>query len=141
MSLLKAGPRSGQGTHCRARRRSAVLGVLFVAAAAASACAQGEDASRRSPDTSGSPRAASGTAQTFAASDSQHVVLAVKGMYCASCEQTVVTMLRRTAGVLRADVNFDRGEAAVSYDSTLTSPEQLVQVVRSLGYHASVKRT
>ena len=104
------------------------------------ACARGDDPSSNL-NRSERPAAASPAAQAVAGVDSQRVVLAVKGMYCASCEQTVVTMLRRTAGVIRADVSVQRGEATVSYDSTRTSPAQLVQIVKSLGYDAAVKRT
>lgn len=138
MFLFKAVARSDHGKPYLLRPGSAILTVLVIAIAA-SACTGGQEASR-SPDTA-SRVAASPTARTVASSDTQHVVLAVRGMYCASCEQTVVTMLRRTAGVLRADVSVEQGEAAVSYDSTRTSPAQLVQIVKTLGYDASVKRT
>lgn len=118
-------------------RRSRILAVLGIVATA-SGCT-GEKTSR-GPDTASSATA-SQTPPTLAAADTQHVVLSVKGMYCASCEQTVVTMLRRTAGVLRADVSVEKAEATVSYDSARTSPEKLVQVVKTLGYEASVKPT
>jgi copper chaperone CopZ len=80
-------------------------------------------------------------ASTAPPADTQRVVLGVKGMYCASCERTVTAMLRRTPGVLRANVNVDRAEATVVYDSARTSPAKLVEVVTTLGYDASVKRT
>ena len=114
------------------------LAALAVAAIG-TACSSGRDVIGRR-DTSASRVAPSATPAT-AAADTQRVVLAVKGMYCASCEQTVVTMLRRTAGVVRAEVSVERGEAAVAYDSARTSPAQLVQVIKALGYDASVKRT
>ena len=119
-------------------RPSLALAALVVGAVG-SACSSGRDAIRQT-DTAASPAAASATL-TSAAADTQRVVLAVKGMYCASCEQTVATMLRRTAGVVRAEVSVERGEATVSYDSARTSPAQLVQVIKALGYDASVKRT
>lgn len=120
--------------------------VLIAGAPLACTSTRGESASdtaaanpvRTSSATSSSQ---SSVASTIADADSQRVVLDVKGMYCASCEQTVVTMLRRTAGVIRAEVSIQHGEATVSYDSTRTSPAQLVQVVKSLGYTASVKPT
>lgn len=78
---------------------------------------------------------------TAAAIDTQHVVLSVRGMYCESCESTVTAMLRRTPGVLRADVSVSRGEAAVVYDAGRVSPKNLVDVVKTLGYTASMKGT
>lgn len=137
MSLLKPAARKHQRESSHAGRRSVLLAVLLTTSGA-SACTRGQDASRN-PDTSAASAAAS-PARTVPTSDTQHVVLAVKGMYCASCERTVATMLRRTAGVVRADVSVERGEATVSYDSARTSPEQLAQVVKALGYDASVKR-
>lgn len=124
----------------RAVVRRPVLAAVILLAVVPLACMGGEDAARNT-NSSASRAVASPQTPAIAAADTQRVVLAVKGMYCASCEQTVVTMLRRTAGVLKADVSVERGEATVSYDSTRTSPAQLVQVVKTLGYEASVKRT
>lgn len=117
-----------------------LLPAVLILAGVALACT-GAPATSRTPDKSASRAASSPSAQAITTAGTQQVVLAVKGMYCASCEQTVVTMLRRTAGVMKADVSVERGEATVSYDSTRTSPAQLVQVVKTLGYEASVKRT
>lgn len=77
----------------------------------------------------------------LAAADTQRVAFSVKGMYCESCERTVAAMLRRTPGVLSADVSIERSEAIIAYDSARTSPAKLVDVIGSLGYVASVKRT
>lgn len=90
------------------------------------------------------PDARHGTASSaaaVAATDTQHVVINVKGMYCASCESTVTAMLRRTPGVLCANVSVDNGEATVVYDSARTSPAKLVNVITALGYTASVRGT
>lgn len=126
---------------------SALLATVLIAGAPL-ACTSTRGESVASDTSSASAAAASpasnpqsSTASTVQAADSQRVVLDVKGMYCASCEHTVVTMLRRTAGVIRAEVSVERGEATVSYDSTRTSPAQLVQIVKSLGYTAAVKTT
>ena len=120
--------------------RASTLAAVFVLAGGAFACSEAREESRAAAS-SGASAAASPAVPSVATADTQQVVLAVKGMYCASCERTVVAMLRRTAGVIKADVNVERGEATVSYDSTRTSPAQLVQVVKTLGYEASVKRT
>lgn len=68
-----------------------------------------------------------------------HVALSVKGMFCESSESTVTAMLRRTPGVLGADVSVERSEAVILYDSTRTSPTKLVDVIGTLGYSAAVK--
>lgn len=71
--------------------------------------------------------------------DSQQVALSVKGMYCKSCESTIAAMLRRTPGVLTADVSVARSEAVVLYNSSRTSPTKLIDVIGTLGYNASLK--
>lgn len=124
-------------------RRAALVGAAtaFVLAAVAMAC---DTAPRRAEASADSTRAAaspSASRPVGAATDTQLVVLNVKGMYCASCERTVTAMLLRTPGVLRADVSVDRGEATVVYDARRTTPTRLVAVVTTLGYDASVKRT
>ena len=138
MSLSKSAASSNHDRPCLLNRGPAIL-VVIVIAAMTSACPRDQDASR-SPDTASSATA-SQIPQALAPVDTQHVVLAVKGMYCTSCEQTVGTMLRRTAGVLRAEVSVEKAEATVSYDASRTSPDQLIKVVKTLGYDASVKPT
>ncbi|MGI9077112.1 MAG: heavy-metal-associated domain-containing protein [Gemmatimonadaceae bacterium] len=71
--------------------------------------------------------------------DTQQVVLRVKGMTCESCERTVTIMLSRTPGVIRASVSYARREATVLYDASRTAPPALIEVVKRLGYSASVK--
>ena len=116
-------------------------GVALVIAAMAAACGTIKDKATAGADIAAVRQRSPQTALSTVTADTQRVVIAVKGMYCSSCEQTIVTMLRRTAGVVRADVSLDRAEATVSYDSSRTPPTQLVQVVKSLGYDASVKHT
>lgn len=73
--------------------------------------------------------------------DTRQVVLHVDGMYCTSCEHTVTAMLKRTPGVVGATVSVQRAEAVVSYDLARTSPATLVDVIRRLGYTASLPHT
>jgi len=79
-------------------------------------------------------------AVTSVVADTQRVVLQVNGMYCTSCESTIATMLKRTAGVVRASVSVQRADAVIVYDPARTSPARLIDVIRSLGYTASVRR-
>lgn len=74
------------------------------------------------------------------AADTQRVAINVSGMYCASCETTVRTMLKRSPGVIAAEVNVDRGLAVVTYDSAKTTPAKLADVINRLGYKATLPR-
>ena len=84
-----------------------------------------------------SPAPAS-AAKTVVVADTQRVTIKVTGMFCESCAVTVRAMLKRTDGVQSATVDGKRGEAVVSYDPTMTTPQALVDVINRLGYKASL---
>lgn len=69
----------------------------------------------------------------------QRVVLDVSGMFCTSCERTVMAMLTRTPGVVGAEVSVARREAIILYDPARTTPAALITVVKGLGYRAAVR--
>ncbi len=55
-------------------------------------------------------------------------------MTCAACAVSVESMLKATAGVKDAAVNFANQTAWVEYDNKLTSPRELQKSVQSIGY-------
>lgn len=55
-------------------------------------------------------------------------------MTCAACAISVESMLKSVTGVRNAGVNFANQTAWVEYDSTVATPADLQQVVRSIGY-------
>jgi P-type Cu2+ transporter len=55
-------------------------------------------------------------------------------MTCAACAVSVESILKSTAGVKDAGVNFANQTAWVEYDKTQTKPSQLQDSVRSIGY-------
>lgn len=58
----------------------------------------------------------------------------VLGMSCASCAVRVDKTLNKQQGVCEATVNFASGMATVSYDSNVTSPDELRVAVLQAGY-------
>jgi Cu+-exporting ATPase len=62
----------------------------------------------------------------------------VSGMSCAACSGKVQRSLETSSGVSGANVNLMTGTATVSYDPAATSPERLVDVIRSTGYGAEL---
>ncbi len=62
----------------------------------------------------------------------------VTGMTCAACSARIQRTLERTEGVTGANVNLMTGAATVTYDPAATSPEQLVETIRSTGYGAEL---
>ncbi len=69
----------------------------------------------------------------------EHVKIAIEGMHCTSCAHGIKAMLKRTPGVIAAEVSFERREAVVEYDSSRTSPEKIVEAIDKMGYKAKVK--
>ncbi len=66
-----------------------------------------------------------------------YVDLAISGMTCASCAVRIERRLSKLEGV-RAAVNFASEQATVSYDRSLTSVDELIRAVESVGYEAAV---
>jgi len=67
----------------------------------------------------------------------QHIDLPITGMTCASCASRVERNLNGIDGVT-ATVNFATERAAVDYDPTATTPDDLVGAVAAAGYAASL---
>ncbi len=76
------------------------------------------------------PAASAGSAR------SDRVELAIEGMTCASCATRIEKRLNRLDGVA-ASVNFAGEQAAVSFDPSQVSVEDLMAAVEAAGYHAS----
>jgi P-type Cu2+ transporter len=55
-------------------------------------------------------------------------------MTCAACAVSVESMLKETAGVANASVNYANQSALVEYDASRIKPADLQNVVRSIGY-------
>jgi len=68
----------------------------------------------------------------------ERVVLPVSGMTCAACQSRVQRTLSKTPGVTDASVNLMLANATVTFDPTVTSPEALVERIRSTGYDAEL---
>lgn len=80
------------------------------------------------------------TAATAVANEApSKVELTISGMHCESCADGIKAMLKRTEGVLAAEVSYERREAVVEYDPAKTSPDKIVAAVEKLGYKAAVK--
>lgn len=72
-------------------------------------------------------------------SRAERVVIGVEGMYCDSCAAGIKSMLKRTSGVVAADVSYQRKEAVVDYDPEKITPEKIVETINNLGYKAKIK--
>uniref|UniRef100_A0A8D2AQN5 Copper-transporting ATPase 2 n=1 Tax=Sciurus vulgaris TaxID=55149 RepID=A0A8D2AQN5_SCIVU len=66
------------------------------------------------------------------------VVLAITGMTCASCIQSIEGMLSQRKGVKRVSVSLANGTGTFLYDPSVISPEELRAAVEDMGFEASV---
>ncbi len=60
-------------------------------------------------------------------------------MQCSSCAVGIKAMLKRTPGVVSAEVSLEKKEAMVEFNPSETSREKIVEAINNLGYRASVK--
>ncbi len=70
----------------------------------------------------------------------KRVSLAIQGMHCSSCATGIHAMLKRTPGVIRAEVSYPRRQALVDYDAGKTSPGKIVETIEKLGYKATIRK-
>ena len=64
----------------------------------------------------------------------EHAEIALLGMTCANCANTIQRRLNKVEGVISAEVNYANEKAAVEYVPSVTSYSDLVAAVRKAGY-------
>ncbi|MFC0182357.1 Cu2+-exporting ATPase [Pseudarcicella hirudinis] len=62
------------------------------------------------------------------------LMLPVTGMTCAACANSVENIISRQPGVIEASVNFANESAKIQIDPEITSPENIREAVRTIGY-------
>ena len=77
------------------------------------------------------------TTSTLAASKT--VTLSVPGMDCPVCPITVKKALTKVDGVTKAEVNFDKRQAVVTYDDAKANVEALTRATTNAGYPSTLK--
>ena len=59
-------------------------------------------------------------------------------MHCANCANTIGRNLKRTPGVDQVNVSYANERAVIDYDPKQVSPQQMIDVVKDLGYGAAL---
>lgn len=77
-------------------------------------------------------------AQVVNKQNAENITLTLGGMWCSSCAWLVSEQLKRTSGVVNAEVSFIQQQANLTFDSAITNPNLLKKRVRSLGYQAAL---
>ncbi|MEN9328391.1 MAG: hypothetical protein RI947_1199, partial [Candidatus Parcubacteria bacterium] len=68
----------------------------------------------------------------------QKINLALYGMHCSSCAAIIEKSLKKVPGVKEAHVNFAAEKAAILYNDSNTTTQDLVNAVQKAGYRASI---
>ena len=67
----------------------------------------------------------------------EKIVIAVAGMSCQGCVQSVTAALQALPGVEQVEVSLASGQASIACDPALVSAAELRQVVEEAGFDAS----
>lgn len=70
----------------------------------------------------------------------QTVTLSVPTMDCPVCPITVKKALTGVEGVSKAEVNFDKRQATVTFDNAKANVEKLTKATANAGYPSSVQK-
>jgi Cu+-exporting ATPase len=81
---------------------------------------------------------AAGTIDVGAQPKRERIRIPVSGMTCAACQAHVQRALAQQPGVEDASVNLMMESAAVTFDPSVATPDQLVQAIRDTGYGAEL---
>ncbi len=120
---------NGTGAHKRNANRTAIATAAVLMLAAGAGASALIVRAQRTADAS----------TATAAVKTERVVVAIEGMHCGGCASGIKAMLKRTSGVVSAEVSYEAGEANVEYDAAKTSREKIVEAITNMGYKVSVK--
>lgn len=62
------------------------------------------------------------------------IMLAIAGMRCASCAQTIEKALKKASGIIDAHVNFATAKASIIYDSARMDLNKIKIIIATTGY-------
>jgi len=58
----------------------------------------------------------------------------IQGMTCGNCVRHVEEALNKLSGISKLEVNLEKNEALVEYDSTLITSEAMATALKDAGY-------
>jgi Cu+-exporting ATPase len=64
----------------------------------------------------------------------------IKGMTCASCAARIQKIMRNTAGVIEANLNFATEKLNINYDPARVTHKSIIDKIRSIGYEVVLDR-
>ncbi|HYZ25489.1 MAG TPA: heavy metal-associated domain-containing protein [Geminicoccaceae bacterium] len=68
------------------------------------------------------------------------VTLAIEGMHCEGCAQTIEALIGAEPGVRAADVSYEERQARILYDPQTVGEDELVKVIEKGGYRVPARK-
>jgi mercuric ion transport protein len=68
------------------------------------------------------------------------IILNVEGMTCTGCEQTICKAVGQLPGVTGVTASFTDSSATVSFDSVLSSLDEITTVIEEAGYKVMAEK-
>lgn len=69
--------------------------------------------------------------------ESEHIktnVFSISGMRCFSCVKTINNALKKQKGIVHAQVDLNRAEAVIGFDTSLLQKDQISKIIEAEGY-------
>ena len=66
------------------------------------------------------------------------IKLNLHGLHCSSCIMNIEGELEDTPGVKSVKASYAKAEAEVAFDEGLVSAEKILEIIKKLGYGATV---
>ncbi len=92
-----------------------------------------EEITKRVKDAGFTPREIKRESPATTSANFESVTLKIEGMVCQYCEKNVQNSLADVNGVSHVHVDQVNGEAMVTYDKSLTDPDELIKAVEDAG--------
>lgn len=67
----------------------------------------------------------------------QSAVIPVSGMSCGNCAAKITKSLYELEGVESAEVSFEKSEASVKFNATVTNEAAIAGAIEKMGYHTT----
>ena len=71
----------------------------------------------------------------------EEITLPITGMTCAGCAQTIESALSHADGVMKVSVNYPNESAYITYSTSKTSVQDMIDAIRDTGYDIKTKQS
>ncbi|MGD9304055.1 MAG: cation-translocating P-type ATPase [Desulfobacterales bacterium] len=85
-------------------------------------------------------KTSAGAGASNAATDALPLNLKVGNMWCPACAWLIDQALKKSEGIIESRCNFSTDRLQIEYNPIRTSPDQIIQSIRKLGYKAAVPK-